>query len=111
MAIPNTRSNVSSVNWVIPYDPISDPTTIGSRIGQARDRPRTPSLRNAVAAAAFEVRMPTRLEPLAALPGTPASTSSGTVRIDPPPALALMKPAAAPPPINSNASHQCTGRS
>ena len=68
----------------MPYDPISDPAMIGSRIGVALDSPRTPSLRNAVAAAALEVRIPTRFEPLALLPGTPASTSSGTVRIEPP---------------------------
>ena len=105
---PNTRSNVSSVRRVMPNDPINEPAMIGIRIGVALDSPLTPSLRNAVAAAAFDVRIPTRFDPFALLPGTPASTSSGTVRIDPPPATALISPAAPPPTTSNSASHHST---
>ena len=86
-------------------EPTIAPTTTGTRIGSAPWTPRTPSRRNDTVAAAFDVRIPTRFDPLAWLPGTPASTSNGTVRIEPAPATALMVPASRPPPTSSNASH------
>ena len=45
-------------------------------------------------------------DPLASFPGTPASTSNGTVRVDPPPAIALITPATPPPSTNSTASQK-----
>jgi len=45
---------------------------------------------------------------MAATPGTPASTSNGTVSMDPPPAMAFTAPAKAPPTSSSTASNQVT---
>ena len=48
------------------------------------------------------------IRPVCTVTGTPASTSSGTVNIDPPPATVLMMPAITPPPANNNISHHVT---
>ncbi len=61
-------------------------------------------------AAAFDVRIPTRFDPLALLPGTPASTSNGTVMIDPAPAAALMMPASSPSPLHDFSLPPCSSR-
>ena len=102
---PKNRSKPASVTRPMVNEPTMAPATTGTRIGNATRRPRTPRRRNDAVAAAFDVRIPTRFDPLALLPGTPARTSKGTVRIDPAPATALMVPASRPPPTSSNASH------
>ena len=64
-----------------------------------------PDLRNEATAEPLAVNTPTRFEPFAWLPGTPANTNSGTVNADPPPAIVLITPAPAPPTTSNNASH------
>ena len=95
---PNTVSNVSSVSCEIPKAPSIAPTNAGARIDvMRRGSIHAPSRLKETSDANVETRMPTRFDPLAATPGTPAITRSGTVRADPPPAIALITPATAPP--------------
>ena len=105
---PNTISNARSGRRLIVSEPISEPTSVGASTGITLERPSTPRRRKATVADAVEVRMPRRFDPFALLPGTPASTSSGTVNMDPPPATVLMMPAITPPPANNNISHHVT---
>ena len=103
---PKIDSKVSSATWLIPNAPITEPTTAGPRTGAAPFSPSTPDRRNETTAAPLAASTPTRFEPFAWLPGTPASTSRGTVSAEPPPAIVLMTPAASPPPTNSSASQR-----
>src|SRR5690606_34504457 len=64
-----------------------------------------PDLRNESTAAALDVRTPMRFDPFAWLPGTPASTNSGTVNIEPPPAIVFTTPATSPPATSRTNSH------
>ena len=57
---------------------------------------------------AFCTSTATRLVPLASRPSSPASDSRGTVSSEPPPAMALMTPAATPPTKMINASQPDT---
>jgi hypothetical protein len=59
-------------------------------------------------AAGVIAKTPTLFEPLACVPGTPAKTRSGTVIVDPPPAIVLLTPAAKPPKTNSKTSVKLT---
>ena len=108
MRNPKTCSNVSSVSCPTSTAPITDPDATGTSTGRTLDHPEKPRRRKPAAAVAMEVRIPIRLEPLATLPGTPASTSRGTVSSDPPPAIVLTTPAARPPNSNRTTSNGST---
>ncbi len=85
-------------------EPIREPTKTGNNTEEDLRIPETPNLRKEITAAALAARTPTLFEPLACVPGTPAKTKSGTVMVEPPPAMVLITPAAKPPKTNSSAS-------
>lgn len=97
MRIPNIRSKVVSDSCPTSSEPDSEPATTGMSTFNRRSESPMPLRRNWREAVAEEVMTPSLLEPFAVLPGTPASTSKGTVSSEAPPAIVLMIPAMIPP--------------
>jgi len=104
MSTPKTRSKTASGSWEATAAPTSAPSATGTRSGAAPARPGMPCARKPHAATPFWIITPTRLVPLATVPGRPVSTRSGTVRSEPPPARVFTTPAARPPARSSAAS-------
>ena len=109
MIPPNRRSKVVSGSREAVMAPSSAPAATGSSTRVACGMPEMPWARNPQTATPFWIRTPTRLVPLARVPGRPMSTSSGTVRSEPPPARVFTMPATNPPPASRSASPISTG--